>query len=217
MITNIGTVYCIGRNYHEHIKEMSAGHEVSVPQEPVIFLKPATAIVSSPARVTIPEFNGKKISDNLHHEIELVVIIGKDGNNIPEDKAMDYIYGYAAGIDLTLRDLQARAKAAGMPWTLSKGFRGSAPVSDIVARDNVKDVNNLDMLLKVNNIIRQKANTSQMIFSVGYIIHYISSVFGLRKNDVIFTGTPEGVASLKSGDFLSGEISSVGRVEVVVE
>src|ERR1051325_3612975 len=118
-------IYCIGRNYSEHVKEM----DYSEPSEPVIFLKPNSAIISG-GKVSIPEFEGKKISNNLHHEVELVIIIGQDGDKINQDEAQKYILGYAVGIDFTLRDLQMEFKKKGMPWTVAKGFRNSAAVSD---------------------------------------------------------------------------------------
>lgn len=207
-------VFCIGKNYAEHISEMGDNF---LPEEPVVFLKPSSSLTVNPSTVTIPSFAGRKISDDLQNEAELVVVIADDCNNVPVSDSGDFILGYAVGIDFTLRDLQSEAKKRGLPWTLSKGFRSSAPVSEIVLKENISDVNNLNISLSVNGEIKQSANTSQMIFKIDYIIHYLSSIFGLKKGDVIFTGTPSGVSRLSAGDIVKAEIESVGILEVRVE
>ncbi|MCX7878820.1 MAG: fumarylacetoacetate hydrolase family protein [Ignavibacteria bacterium] len=207
-------IFCIGKNYADHISEM--GDNV-LPEEPVVFLKPSSSLAVNPETVTIPSFAGRKISDDLQNEVELVVVIANDCNNVSVSDADDFILGYAVGIDFTLRDLQSQAKRQGLPWTLSKGFRSSAPVSEIVLKENISDVNNLNISLSVNGEIRQSANTSQMIFKIDYIIHYLSYIFGLKKGDVIFTGTPSGVSRLSAGDVVKAEIESVGILEVKVE
>jgi 2-keto-4-pentenoate hydratase/2-oxohepta-3-ene-1,7-dioic acid hydratase in catechol pathway len=209
----VQNVYCIGRNYPEHIKEMNYPE---IPELPVIFLKPTTAIATNPGTIAIPEFNGKKISDNLQNELELVFVIGKDGKNIPLDKADEYIFGYCVGIDFTLRDLQGIAKQKGLPWGTSKGFFGSGPVSEIVPKRRLGSPDNLDMKLYINGEYKQGGNTSQMIFNVNFLSHYISSVFGLKKGDLIFTGTPAGVHRLQPGDIIEGEIESVGNLRIEV-
>jgi 5-carboxymethyl-2-hydroxymuconate isomerase len=167
--------------------------------------------------VRIPEFKGRKISENLQNEVELVVVIAKSGENIPETEAGNYIYGYAVGIDFTLRDVQAELKKKGLPWMLSKGFLTAAPVSEIVKKDEIKSPDNLRITLKVNGKTKQDASTSHMIFGVPYLIHYISSIFGLKRGDVIFTGTPAGITQLYSGDDIEAEIQQVGKLGITVE
>lgn len=211
----VENVYCVGRNYPEHIKEMNYQE---TPEEPVIFLKPNTAVVTSPGVIRIPDFKGKKISDNLQNELELVVAIGKKGRDIPEEKADEYIFGYCVGIDFTLRDLQTAAKQKGLPWATSKGFIGSAPVSEIVVgTEHCSVPTGLNLKLYINGEYKQGGNTSEMLFSVSYLIHYISSIFVLKKGDLIFTGTPAGVHKLNPGDVIEAEIESIGKLSVSME
>ncbi|MGH2575332.1 MAG: fumarylacetoacetate hydrolase family protein [Ignavibacteria bacterium] len=217
-IIKVQNVYCVGKNYLDHIKEfVSSDENEEIPDEPVIFLKPNTAVIPESGIVRTPEFKGKKISNNLQNEVELVVVIGKDGINIEQENAREYIYGYAVGIDFTLRDIQTELKTKGLPWTLSKGFLTSAPVSEILKKNELNNPLNLDMVLKVNKVVSQKANTSQMIFTVDYIVHYISSIFGLRRGDLIFTGTPAGITKLNSGDEVEAEIEKIGCLNIKVE
>ncbi len=213
----VENVYCIGKNYLDHIKELdSPAVKSEVPGEPVIFLKPNTSVETDAKGISIPVFKGKKISDDLQNEVELVVIIGKDGKNIPLEDAYGYVEGYAVGIDFTLRDIQSEFKKKGLPWTLSKGFIGSAPLSDASTADDVGIPNNLNIKLAINGITKQNANTSQMIFKVDYIIHYISAIFGLKRGDIIFTGTPAGVTRLNAGDKIKAEIEKIGELEIEV-
>jgi 5-carboxymethyl-2-hydroxymuconate isomerase len=213
----VENVYCIGKNYLEHIREFDTkGKKEETPEEPVIFLKPNSSVTES-SEVKIPVFKNRKISENLQNEVELVVIIGKDGINVPEAEAGDYVYGYAVGIDFTLRDLQAEFKKKGLPWTLSKGFLTAAPVSEIVRKNEISSIDNLKMCLKINGILKQDASTSQMIFSVQYLIHYISYIFGVKRGDIIFTGTPAGITKLNSGDVVEAEIEQIGRLTITVE
>jgi 5-carboxymethyl-2-hydroxymuconate isomerase len=213
----VQNVYCVGKNYIDHIKELDSPEIKSeIPKEPVIFLKPNTSVVTNSQEITIPEFKGKKISVDLQNEVELVIIIGKDGINIAQEKTNEYISGYAVGIDFTLRDIQNEFKKKGLPWTLSKGFIGSAPLSEAVRSSELDNSENLNISLKINGVVKQNANTSQMIFKIGYVVHYISSVFGLRKGDLIFTGTPAGVTRLNSGDLLEAEIEKIGKLEIKV-
>lgn len=191
-------------------------NESEIPSEPIVFLKPSSSVVTDPGYVSVPSFKGKKISDNLQNEVELVVVIGRDCDNVSLSEASDYIFGYAVGLDFTLRDLQYEAKKHGLPWTLSKGFKGSAPISEIILGKYVKDADNLNILLTVNGEMRQSANTSQMIFKIDYIIYYLSNIFGLKSGDIIFTGTPAGVSKLVTGDVVHAEIESVGELEVKV-
>ncbi|HEY3249692.1 MAG TPA: fumarylacetoacetate hydrolase family protein [Ignavibacteria bacterium] len=214
----VQNIYCVGKNYLEHIKEFDTEEKTAeIPKSPAIFLKPNTALISGNSRIKIPVFDSRKISDDLQNEVELVIVIVKDGNNISEDNAMDHVFGYAVGIDFTLRDIQSEMKKKGLPWAISKGFSGSAPVSEIVEKNKISDPQNLNIKLKINGAIKQNANTSQMIFKIPYIIHYISSIFGLRKDDIIFTGTPAGITKLNSGDEIEAELEEVGKLNIKVE
>ncbi|MGA2669189.1 MAG: fumarylacetoacetate hydrolase family protein [Ignavibacteria bacterium] len=213
----VENVYCIGKNYLEHIREFdTASKKDEVPEEPVIFLKPNTSVEMNPDKVSIPVFKGKGISDNLQNEIELVIIIGKDGVDIPLEEAYEYIFGYAVGIDFTLRDVQTAFKQKGLPWTLSKGFLGAAPVSDVVKAEDIDNPHDLMMRLKINRDVKQDANTSSMIFEIDYIIYYISCIFGLKRGDLIFTGTPAGIMRLNKGDLIEAEIEKIGKLKIKV-
>jgi len=195
----------------EHIKEF--GND-KVPESPVIFFKPNTAILQNNSIINIPEINRKKISEDVHYEMEMVVAIGKDCKNVNESEAIKYIFGYGIGIDLTLRDIQSDAKKSGLPWGTAKGFLNSAPVSDIVQKSYVSNPLNLDINLKINNTIKQFSNTSLMIINIYKLISYISTIFGLTKGDLIFTGTPEGVGRLKRGDELLASLSNLIDLKV---
>ncbi len=200
---DFGTMYCIGKNYAKHAAEMGG----SVPKDPVVFLKPPAAYVEDGGKIIIPSF-----SDNVHHEVELVVAIGKDCIDVTEDSALDYVVGYAVGIDATLRDVQQEAKDKGKPWATAKGFRTSAPISKFIPASEIKNANLFDLEIKVNGEIRQKGNTKDMERSVETLISYLSKVFTLRKGDVIFTGTPEGVGKMLSGDCIVASL--VGYIDL---
>ena len=204
---HVGKILCLGRNYPEHIKEMKA-ETVSAP---VVFIKPSTALVESGGWVVIPP-----ISDDMHHEVELVVVIGRDGRGIPAEQAMEYVAGYAVGLDMTLRDVQADAKKRGLPWTVAKGFDTSAPLSAAVRIGRVSDPHALSIELRVNGAVRQSSNTRQMILRIPGIIAYCSTVFSLEAGDLIFTGTPEGVGRVVSGDRIDAHIASIGSLTVGV-
>ncbi len=213
----VKTVFCVGKNYVDHINEMKIpGLDNEIPETPVIFLKPSTAIETAGNVVKIPRFDGKAISDNLQNEVELVIVIGKDGDDIAEENAYEYVYGYAVGIDFTLRDLQTEMKKKGKPWAVAKGFKTSSPVSEITRIEDIKDIQNLDINLTVNDEVKQAGNTKLMIFSVNYIIHYLSFIFGLRKGDIIFTGTPAGITKLNTGDKVLAEIQDIGKLNVII-
>jgi acylpyruvate hydrolase len=194
----VGKILCLGRNYAEHVKEMN----VKVTEDPVIFLKPTSALVRNGEPVFYPP-----ITQNLHHEVELVLVIGRTGKNIPESDAKNYIMGYAIGLDMTLRDIQSKAKKEGLPWTVAKGFDCSAPVSDIIPKEKINDPDNLTIICKVNGDVRQKSSTKNMIMPTDRIVSYISSIFKLEPGDLIFTGTPEGVGPVKIGDIVEAEIA----------
>lgn len=189
----VGTIYCVGRNYRAHAREMGS----EIPTEPVLFLKPATALVAEGDPILLPSFSG-----DVHHEVEMVLLIGMEGKDIPPTEAMDYVIGYGVGLDLTARDLQTEAKKNGLPWAVSKGFDGSAPVSRFLPVEAVPDPQSLELSLSVNGTVRQKSTTAEMIFPVREIVAAVSRYFTLTGGDLIYTGTPEGVGPLAPGDVL---------------
>lgn len=202
-------IFAIGRNYVEHIKELNNER----PDEPVIFTKPDTAILRSNAPFYYPDF-----SNDIHHEVELVLRICKEGKNIQEKFASKYYDAIGLGIDFTARDLQQKAKEKGLPWDIAKGFNGSAPISDkFISVTDFKDLKNINFSLSVNGELRQQGNTSLMLFSFDYIISYLSKFFTLRPGDLIFTGTPKGVAPVKVGDRLSASIENEKVLEFDVK
>jgi 2-keto-4-pentenoate hydratase/2-oxohepta-3-ene-1,7-dioic acid hydratase in catechol pathway len=201
----VGKILCLGRNYAEHAKEMKA----EVPKAPVVFLKPSTAIIHDGDTVVIPD-----LSRDMHHEVELVVVIGKGGKNIPAASAMDHVAGYAVGLDMTLRDVQSEAKKSGLPWTVAKGFDTSAPVSEIVNTAAIPDPHALSLTLSVNGSIRQQGHTGAMLFRINDIIAYLSRLFTLEPGDLIFTGTPEGVGPVTHGDTLEASLGTLARLRV---
>jgi 2-keto-4-pentenoate hydratase/2-oxohepta-3-ene-1,7-dioic acid hydratase in catechol pathway len=203
----VGKLLCLGHNYREHAREMGSPEE----ELPVVFLKPASAVIHDGGEVVIPEF-----SQEAHHEVELVVVIGEGGKHIPEAEAFSRVAGYAVGLDMTLRDVQAKAKRAGHPWTIAKGFDTSAPLSLAVERSRVSDPHALEMTLRVNGAMRQHASTSEMIFHIDRTLAYLSTIFTLEPGDLVFTGTPAGVGRVVSGDVLEAEITEVGTLTVRV-
>lgn len=204
----VGKILCLGSNYAEHAKEMKA----EVPRAPVVFLKPATALLHDGEYVVLPPF-----SSELHHEVEMVIVIGKEGKNVPIRAAYEYVAGYAVGLDMTLRDVQDQAKKKGLPWSVAKGFDTSAPVSTILRKELIDDPHNLDISLKVNGQIRQHSNTSKMVFRVHDAVSYLSGVFTLEPGDLIFTGTPEGVSRVVPGDMLEATLDKVGSLRVSIK
>ena len=193
------TIFCIGRNYAEHARELKN----PVPEAPIVFLKPLSAIVSDYGRIVLP-----KQSQQVHHEVEIVVLIGKSGKNIPEADAHQFISGYAVGIDVTARDIQSKAKAKGHPWSVAKGFDTFAPISNFVSVDKIADLSNIEVSLSVNGEIRQKGNSKDMLFPIPRLISYLSTIFTLQPGDLIFTGTPEGVNLLNDGDRLFAQLNN---------
>ncbi len=188
-------IIAIGRNYAAHIEELKN----EKPTEPVVFAKPETAILRQNAPFYLPDF-----SKDVHHEVEIVLRIGKTGKFVEPAFAHKYIDAIGLGVDFTARDLQEQLKKKGLPWEIAKAFDGSAPVSDFVPVSDFPDLNNLNFSLLVNEELRQKGNTNMMIFSFADIISYVSRFFTLKTGDLIFTGTPQGVAAVKAGDRLKG-------------
>jgi acylpyruvate hydrolase len=168
----VGKILCLGRNYPEHVKEMKA----ETGSSPVVFIKPSTALVDSGGWVVIPA-----ISNDVHHEVELVIVIGRDGRAIPAQHAMEHVAGYAVGLDMTLRDVQADAKKRGLPWSVAKGFDTSAPLSAPVRAGGVGDPHALSIELRVNGALRQSSGTQNMILRIPEIIAYCSSIFRLKR------------------------------------
>ncbi len=203
----INNIFCVGKNYADHAKEMGG----EVPKEPIIFLKPTSAVIHSGEPIKIPA-----MSSNVHHEVELTVLIAKQGKNIPVNDAMSYVAGYGVGLDMTMRDKQSEAKKGGNPWTISKGFDTSAALSPFVDASSVPDPHNAEIILRVNGTERQHSNTKHMIFRIDVLISFLSSVFTLEEGDIIYTGTPEGVAQVVSGDRLEAEIPGIGKIQHTV-
>lgn len=202
-------IFAIGRNYAEHIKELNNER----PDEPVIFTKPDTAVLRNNAPFYYPEF-----SKDIHHEVELVLRICKEGKNIEEKFAHKYYDAIGIGIDFTARDLQQKAKEKGLPWDIAKGFNGSAPISDTFSPvSTFKDLKNINFKLSVDGEIKQQGNTSLMLFSFDYIISYLSRFFTLRTGDLIFTGTPKGVGAVKPGNVLQAFIEDEKLLEFEVK
>ncbi|MBT1703435.1 fumarylacetoacetate hydrolase family protein [Chryseosolibacter indicus] len=202
-------IFAIGRNYVEHIKELNN----EKPDEPVIFTKPDTAIIRNNAPFYYPDF-----SKDIHHEVELVLRISKEGKNIEENFAHKYYDSIGVGIDFTARDLQQKAKEKGLPWDIAKGFNGSAPVSDkFLPVSEFADLKNINFSLKINGELKQQGNTSLMLFGFDYIISYLSKFFTLRTGDLIYTGTPKGVGPVKIGDTLSAYIENEKLLEFEVK
>lgn len=204
----IHRIYCVGRNYAEHAREM--GHDPD-KEPPFFFQKPADAIVSDGA-----EFPYPALSHNVHYEMELVVALHKGGRDIQAEQALDYVYGYAVGMDMTRRDLQNDAKKMGRPWEAGKAFERSAPCSQIYPVSQVGHPKSGTIWLKVNGETRQKADLSQLIWDIPHVIAYLSSLFDLAPGDLIFTGTPAGVGPIKQGDVMQGGVENVGEIQVKV-
>jgi acylpyruvate hydrolase len=202
-------IFAIGRNYVEHIKELNN----EKPDEPVIFSKPDTAVLKNNAPFYYPDF-----SKDIHHEVELVLRISKEGKNIQEKFASKYYDSIGIGIDFTARDLQQKAKEKGLPWDIAKGFNGSAPVSDkFLPVGSFADLGSINFSLNINGELKQQGNTSLMLFRFDYIISYLSKFFTLRTGDLIFTGTPKGVGPVKIGDKLSAYIEDEKLLEFEVK
>ncbi|MGL6070753.1 fumarylacetoacetate hydrolase family protein [Craterilacuibacter sp.] len=189
----VGNIFCIGRNYAAHAAELGNALEA----EPLVFLKPTSALLGEGEPITLPAY-----SQDVHHEVELVVMIGKGGADIAEADALDHVAGYGIGLDLTARDVQAEAKRKGLPWVKAKGFRGAACMSAVVDASQVPNPQALHFSLTVNGEVRQQGDSAMMLFPVATIISTLSRLYGLSEGDLIYTGTPEGVSALKSADTL---------------
>jgi 2-keto-4-pentenoate hydratase/2-oxohepta-3-ene-1,7-dioic acid hydratase in catechol pathway len=204
---SIGKLLCIGRNYAEHADEM----EREVPDEPMVFLKPATAVIRSGDTVRLPPQ-----SQDVHHEVELVAVIGAEGRDISRDTALDHVAAYAVGLDMTARDLQTQAKENRHPWSVAKGFDTFAPLGPLTPAADIDDPQDLTLSLRCNDEVRQEASTTDMIFPVAELVHYCSQIFTLQPGDLLYTGTPSGVGPVEDGDVLEATATGCEPLQVTV-
>jgi fumarylpyruvate hydrolase len=202
----VGRIYCVGRNYAEHAREM--GHDPD-REPPFFFMKPANAIVPNGATIAFPQ-----ATQDLHHEIELVVALGKGGANIAVEKALDHVWGYGVGLDMTRRDLQGEAKKMGRPWEMGKSFDNSAPCTALLPASRIGHPAKGAIWLKVNGAIKQKGDLSEMIWNVPETIAYLSGLVTLQPGDLIYSGTPAGVGPVQPGDKLEGHVDGVGDLTI---
>ncbi|XP_047151350.1 probable acylpyruvase FAHD1, mitochondrial [Vigna umbellata] len=201
-------IVAVGRNYAAHAKELGN----AVPKEPVLFIKPTSSYLKNGGIIQIPHNEG-----SLHHEVELAVVIAKKARDVSESSAMDYVAGYALALDMTARDLQTAAKSAGLPWSLAKGQDTFTPISSILPKTAVPNPDDIELWLKVDEEIRQKGSTKDMIFKIPFLISYISSVMTLFEGDVILTGTPPGVGPVKEGQIITAGITGLVDAQFNVE
>jgi fumarylpyruvate hydrolase len=204
----VARVFCVGRNYAEHAIEM--GHDPE-REPPFFFMKPADAVVPA-GRLPFPTQ-----TQDLHHEVELVVALGEGGREIPAEHALDHVFGYAVGLDMTRRDMQAVAKNAGRPWDMAKGFDQSAPTGEIRAAEEIGHPTRGAVWLRINGELRQEGDLDQQIWKVPETISYLSTLVALRPGDLIMTGTPKGIGRVEPGDRLEGHIDGVGDVTVTYD
>ena len=203
-----GTMFCIGSNYAKHAREMGG----EVPDTPTVFLKPPQAIIHNGEVIKLPS-----LSIHVHHEVELIVVIGKECMCVQKEEAHEYIAGYGVGIDVTMRDVQNEAKKNGKPWAIAKGFYTSAPVSEIIPAEQFPEyVPVFELSLSVNDKVRQRELTSAMERNVSSLIEFLSKVFTLLPGDIIFTGTPQGVGELLAGDKIHAKLKTVADSKVQV-
>lgn len=212
-----GKIVAVAKNYEDHRKEMAgilgsgAAGDRKPPEDPVVFLKPSTSLLHDGGALRIPPG-----VTNVHWEAELAVVVGREMRDVPEAQALDHVLGYAVFLDMTARDLQAEAKKAGMPWTLSKGIDGFGPVSEVVPVAHAPAWDKMDLLLKVNGEVRQRSPTAAMVHSVPRLLSYVSRYMTLEPGDLLATGTPAGVGACKPGDLLEAELVGVASLRVRV-
>jgi 5-carboxymethyl-2-hydroxymuconate isomerase len=204
---NIGKIICVGRNYVEHAKEL--GNEV--PEKPVVFLKPASAVIYSGDEIKYPPF-----SEEMHHEVELVLLIGNKIKDASLENAEKAITGYGVGLDMTLRDVQSKLKSKGHPWTIAKCFDTSAVLSEFVLKDDHNLTLDEEIFLTVNDEERQRDKLNKMILNPAELVQYLSSLMTLDEGDLIFTGTPKGVGKVEKGDVIKAGIEGVAELMVQV-
>lgn len=194
----IGKIVCVGRNYAKHIKELNS-KDMGIP---ILFLKPSTAVIYNEENIIIPNY-----SSDVHHEVELGFYVSKDGKDIPESEAHNYVSHYFLALDMTLRDVQSDAKRYGTPWSIAKGFDTSCPISQMKEIEDFDSLQDIDIELSVNSEVRQSDNTKMMLFSNRTLISFISSRFKLEKGDLILTGTPSGVGKVEDGDVITAVLN----------
>ena len=204
----MGKIVCLARNYAEHAREL--GNET--PAAPVLFMKPASSVIGDGETVCIPAW-----SQECHYEVELAILIGTQCRAVLAENAMEYVAGYGTAIDMTLRDVQNRLKAKGLPWEIAKGFDTACPLSDFVSAAAVPDPHNLRLCLSVNGEVRQNGHSGAMIHRVPQIVAHISGIFTLEPGDVILTGTPAGVGQVVAGDLMEADIEGVARLIIHVQ
>jgi len=203
----IGKIICVGRNYAEHALEL--GNEI--PEKPVVFIKPASAVIYSGETIEYPPF-----SNEMHHEVELVLLIGENVKDVSLAESEKFIIGYGVGLDMTLRDVQSKLKSKAQPWTIAKCFDTSAVLSDFVLKDDFNLSLNEEIYLNVNDDVRQKDKLNKMIFKPVELVQYLSSLMTLERGDLIFTGTPKGVGKVNKGDVINAGIEGVAELTVNV-
>ena len=201
-------IVCVGRNFADHASELNN----PVPLVPLIFLKPPSSFIKQGSSIKIPPK-----CTALHHEVELGIVIGKGGSNIPKDKAFSHIAGYVLALDMTARDFQEEIKAKSHPWLLAKCWDTFCPISEYIPKSNINNPENLELWLKVNNNLKQSDSTKNMIFGVSQVISYASKVMTLEIGDLILMGTPKGVGPVKSGDVIDCGIKNVTEMKFFVE
>lgn len=204
----VRNIFCIGRNYAAHIAELGNRPE----EDPVVFIKPTSALHLPGTPIVLPTH-----SSDVHYEAELVLLVGQSGKNIAEDRAMQHIAGYGLGLDLTARDLQTKAKQGGLPWAVAKGFDCAASVSQFVPSGHIEHPQNIEFQMHLNGQLKQHGDIRKMLFPIPFIVRYLSQVFTLHEGDLIFTGTPEGVGSLKGGDVVRLVLPNAIDTEFKVE
>lgn len=204
----VGKLICVGQNYKKHIDEMKSIKS----KNPLLFMKPSTAILTEGKFINLPDF-----SKEVHYETELALLIGKEAKNILADQWENYVSAVGIALDLTLRDLQAEAKKKGHPWTVSKGFDGSCPISTFYPLKKIINIEDLNIKLFINNKLRQDGFTGDMIWPIGKLLAFISKIFTLEPGDIVLTGTPEGVGKLNHGDHLQASITEIGSMEFNVK
>jgi len=201
-------IVCVGRNYAKHATELGN----AIPTKPILFLKPPSSIIQSPSPIEIPSHYD---CHELHHEIELGVVIGKGGRDISASNASQHVYGYVVALDMTARTIQDEAKKGGLPWSVAKGMDTFCPISDqIIGKDEISDLSNVEVWCAVDGKERQRGNTSNMLFPISSLISYVSTIFTLQAGDIILTGTPEGVGPIKPGQTITGGITGLSKYDI---
>ncbi|KAI1320673.1 hypothetical protein EDD11_010206 [Mortierella claussenii] len=195
-------IVAIGRNFSEHAKELGN----AVPKSPFFFLKPTSSYISNGQSIEVPQ------GCEVHHEVELGVVIGKEGRDIPAKEAGHHIAGYTLALDMTARNLQELAKKSGLPWSAAKGYDTFTPIGELIPKEQIPDTNNVDLKLKIDGVVKQDGNTRDMIFKVPTLIEYVSSIMKLQEGDVILTGTPAGVGRVQPGETVTCELATQGKI-----